>query len=104
MSHESRDTFIVVESENCDGNRAARVFFPDRETVQNSYYDPTNWVCYQAAKVIAFDDLTDEEVVVICAEGHHLEYVGWQPSMRYEFKDKETGEIVWSYSFPNWDY
>lgn len=60
-------------------------------------------VLYTAANMIAFDDCTDVEVTEIVHEGKSYEYNGWEPGMTFTFHD-ETGEDVWSRSFPSWDH
>ena len=55
-----------------------------------------------AAKVIAFDDCTDERVDDICCGDKHYHYTGWQPGMVMEFAD-EDGNFVWGSCFPEWD-
>lgn len=62
-------------------------------------------LCYKAAQHYAWDDCDDTySIVEIMCGGRLLEYVGWQPGMLFEFRDKETKEIVYSHSFPQWDH
>lgn len=56
------------------------------------------------AERVAFNDCTDEVLDEIVWEGRHVHYVGWQPGMVIEFADDETGEIVYSGAFPEWDH
>jgi hypothetical protein len=56
-----------------------------------------------AAKVIAFDDCTDERVDDIRCGDKHYHYTGWQPGMVMEFAD-EDGDFAWGRSFPEWDH
>ena len=56
-----------------------------------------------AAKVIAFDDCTDERVDDIRCGDKHYHYTGWQPGMVMEFAD-EDGDFVWGSIFPEWDH
>ena len=39
---------------------------------------------------------------MIVYHGREVEYVGWQPNMVYEFVYKETSDVAWTGSFPNW--
>lgn len=55
------------------------------------------------SKRIAFDDLTDETVQKIYFRGKEVEYVGWQPGMRYEYTDLD-GNTIWLGEFPEWDH
>lgn len=52
---------------------------------------------------ICFDDLTDETVQKIYYKGKEVEYAGWQPGMKYEYKDLD-GNTVWVGYFPEWDH
>ena len=56
-----------------------------------------------AAKVIAFDDCSDERVDDICCGDKHYHYTGWQPGMVMEFAD-ENGDFAWGSCFPEWDH
>lgn len=58
---------------------------------------------YNVSKRIAFDDLADETVQKIYYRGNEVEYVGWQPGMKYEFTDLD-GNSVWAGYFPEWDH
>jgi hypothetical protein len=62
-------------------------------------------LCYKASQFYAFDDLDDTYYIdsILC-DGKELEYIGWQPGMLFEFRDKETREIVYSANFPQWDH
>ena len=57
----------------------------------------------KVCQIIAFSDCTDERVTKIIYKGREIEYVGWQPGMKYEFADS-NGVVVWSASFPEWDH
>ena len=50
------------------------------------------------------DKVFEYDVEAIYVEGRRVKYMGWQPDMLYEFYDAETGEVVWSHKFPNWDH
>lgn len=56
-----------------------------------------------AASMYAWDDCTGIEVLEIVHEGKRYEYNGWEPGMTFTFCD-ETGDEVWSHSFPSWDH
>lgn len=63
-----------------------------------------DWLLTTVSKHYAFSDCGGYDVIEIVVDGRHVEYVGWQPGMLYEYRDCETGEIVWSESFPEWDH
>jgi hypothetical protein len=63
-----------------------------------------DWLLCTVAKHIAFSDCGGYDVQEIVIDGRPVEYIGWQPGMRYEFADCETKEIIWSASFPEWDH
>ena len=56
------------------------------------------------AELFAFNDCYDEGVDEIVWDGRHVHYTGWQPGMVLEFADDETGEIIYSGCFPEWDH
>ena len=55
------------------------------------------------SKKICYDDCNDERVLKIYYKGKEVEYVGWQPKMKYEYKDLD-GNTVWVGEFPEWDH
>ena len=55
------------------------------------------------SKKIAFDDCTNETVHKIFYKGKEVEYAGWQPCMRFEYKDLD-GNTVWVGQFEHWDH
>lgn len=57
----------------------------------------------KVSKRICFDDLADETVQKIYYKGKEVYYVGWQPRMKYEYKDLK-GNTVWVGYFPEWDH
>ena len=63
-----------------------------------------DWLLATVAKHHAFSDCGGYDVVEVVVDGRRVEYVGWQPGMLYEFADCETGEIVWSRHFPEWNH
>lgn len=66
--------------------------------------DYKNAIVVEAARHYAFNDCGGLEPVEIVVDGHHVEYAGWKPGMRYVFSDCETGEIVFDECFPEWDH
>lgn len=52
---------------------------------------------------IAFDDCSGETVHKIYYKGKEVEYVGWQPGMKYEYADLD-GNTVWVGVFEHWDH
>ena len=58
---------------------------------------------YEISKRIAFDDCSGEEIIAIFWHGKEVQYVGWQPMMRYEYKNL-GGNTVWVGEFPEWDH
>lgn len=62
------------------------------------------YVLHRASNMICFDDCTDIRVDKIVVLGREVEYVGWQPGMLYEFRDVESGEIVFSRYYEQWDH
>lgn len=63
-----------------------------------------DWLLTTVSKHWAFSDCGGWDVVEVMIDGRLVDYVGWQPGMLYEYRDCETGEIVWSESFPQWDH
>ena len=62
-------------------------------------------LCRMAAQHYAWDDCDDTySIVEIMCDGVELEYTGWQPGMVYEFREVESGKIVYSNAFPQWDH
>jgi hypothetical protein len=57
----------------------------------------------EISNIIAFSDCTDYTVINICFEGKEIEYAGWQPNMRFEYKDLD-GNTVWVGVFEHWDH
>ena len=79
----------------------------ERELIYEDYEDDpraADYLLRDAAEMICFSDCSDEIVEAIVIQGWKIEYVGWQPGMLYEFRDQESGEIIWSERFPNWDH
>jgi hypothetical protein len=57
----------------------------------------------KVSKRIAFDDIDDITVQKIYFRGKEVEYAGWQPGMKYEYKDL-NGNTIWVGEFPEWDH
>ena len=57
----------------------------------------------EISKRIAFDDCSGETVHKIYYKGKEIKYVGWQPNMRFEYKDLD-GNTVWVGVFEHWDH
>ena len=55
------------------------------------------------SKKICFDDLYDENVQKIYFKGKEVDYVGWQPGMKYEYKDLD-GNTIWVGYFEEWNH
>ena len=75
----------VAHSETFDGNFGEDYFFT------------------KVSKKICFDDLEDITVQKIFYKGKEVEYAGWHPGMKYEYKDL-NGNTVWVGYFPEWDH
>ena len=57
----------------------------------------------KVSKRICFDDLEDITVHKIYYKGKEVYYAGWQPGMKYEYKDLD-GNTVWVGYFEEWDH
>ena len=57
----------------------------------------------EVSNIIAFGDCTNYTVTSICFDGKEIEYVGWQPGMKFEYKDFD-GNTVWVGVFEDWDH
>jgi hypothetical protein len=85
---------------------ASLYIYRDREGEMHSVtyeHIDTDKFFYEISKRIAFDDITDESVVAIFWRGKEIRYAGWQPCMKYEYKDL-GGSTVWLGNFPEWDH
>lgn len=81
----------------------------DRETGEKIYKyfekGDVNALCRTAAKFYAFDDCDDTYAIErIMCDGVEFEYAGWQPGMLFEFFETESGKIVYSNTFEQWDH
>lgn len=57
----------------------------------------------KVSKKIAFDDLDDITMQKIYYKGKEVYYVGWQPCMKFEYKDLD-GNTIWVGYFEEWDH
>lgn len=97
-SHEGHYSYIAYSILNTEGMREMEyIYFND-----DAY--SANDLLRAASEMICFSDCSDEIVEAIVVQGWKLEYIGWQPGMLFEFRDQESGEIVWSCRFPQWDH
>ena len=78
---------------DCDGDPHSAVFV---QITKNQFFT-------KVSRMIAFDDLDDTTVQKIYYKGKEVEYAGWQPCMRFEYKDLD-GNTVWVGEFPEWDH
>ena len=100
-------TLTVLENSFYDENTC--IVLIERETGERThrYFEKgdVRALCHTAAKFYAFDDLDDTYYIdSIWCDGKELEYVGWQPGMLFEFREVDTGKIVYSAEFPEWDH
>ena len=58
---------------------------------------------HDVSNIIAFDDCTNYTVTSIVFDGKEFQYAGWQPCMKFEYKDLD-GNTVWVGEFPEWDH
>lgn len=97
MSHSVQITDYEVKYKlDFGGDEGVQVFL--------HFYNGLNEMLRAVSKMYAFDDCEPVEIVSIKAEGRELAYCGWMPGMEYNYYDKETGEIVWTEYFPEWDH
>lgn len=73
--------------------------------IRNVSYDriDTDKFFYEISKRIAFDDCSGETILSIFWRGIEVEYVGWQPCMKFEYKTL-SGNTVWVGQFEEWDH
>ena len=81
----------------------------DNETgeISRKYYDSGDVyaLCHEAAKFYAFDDLDDTySIEKLVLEDREIYYVGWQPCMRFTFKYRDSGEVVFDNEYPQYDH
>jgi hypothetical protein len=58
---------------------------------------------YEVSKHLAFADCSDERIITIYWKGNEIQYAGWQPNMRYEYKNRQN-KTIWVGDFPEWDH
>jgi hypothetical protein len=68
------------------------------------FFDNETALFRYAAKMYAFNDCCPCEIHWIAIDGVDYEYTGWQPGMRYQFRDCETKAIIFDECFPEWDH
>ena len=78
---------------DCDGDAHCETF---SNLIEDQFFT-------KVSKKIAFDDLDDITVQKIYYKGKEVEYMGWQPNMRFEYQDLD-GNTVWIGEFPEWDH
>ena len=78
---------------DCDGEAHSQTF---GEVTEDQFFTAVS-------KRICFDDCTDETVQKIYFRGKEVFYAGWQPCMKYEYKDL-YGNTVWVGYFEHWDH
>ena len=100
--------FVIIEKEinyddftpswyiytDCDGKAYSQTFSGD--ITEDGFFT-------KVSKKIAFDDLDDITVQKIFYKGKEVEYVGWQPGMKFEYTDLD-GNTIWVGEFPHWDH
>lgn len=80
--------------------------YRDGEEITHSVtyrYDETDEFFTAISRLYAFSDCSNNEIIEIYWHGIRVEYAGWQPNMRFEYKDL-NGETVWVREFPHWDH
>ena len=78
---------------DCDGEAHSEVFGQVRK----------DFFFTKVSQRICFDDLYDSTVHKIFYKGKEVEYAGWQPGMKFEYKDLD-GNTVWVGYFEHWDH
>lgn len=62
-------------------------------------------VFYEASKHYAFSDLDSTyEITKIMFEGRECAYCGWDFGMHFVYRYKDTREIAFENSYPQWDH
>ena len=77
----------------------------DEGIVRVTAYDrvDTDVFFHTISKHYAFADCSGDDIIAIYWRGKEVCYVGWQPNMRFEYKDL-NGKTVWVGDFPNWNH
>ena len=79
---------------DCEGEAHSETFGSD--VTEDQFFT-------KVSKKICFDDLDDSNVQKIYYKGKEVYYAGWQPCMKYEYKDLD-GNTVWVGYFEEWDH
>ena len=85
------NTFVVIRDE--DGTVKAIAF---DKADKDSFFTTVS-------KHYAFDDCSGEAIMAIYYEGKEVQYVGWQPCMKFEY-EYLNGNTIWVGEFPQWDH
>lgn len=97
----SHASYYVIETCDPDCQWLTCTVNRPAEYTDNQYRALFFW---RMAERVAFSDCGDDCLDEIVFDGERVEYVGWQPGMLIEFRSCETGEIVYSGSFHQWDH
>lgn len=99
---------MINEFEDTFKDKNTYVQLIDRETGEVSrkhfFKGDVDALCHYTSRLYAFNDIDETYTVdkVVC-DGVTLRYVGWQPGMVFRFVD-ESGNIVFSNSYEQWDH
>lgn len=97
---------IIAEQHNFDDLAPSWYIYTDEEGnahTENFCQADADFFFHDVSKRLAFDDCSYEVLQKIYYRGKEVEYVGWQPGMKYEYKDLD-GNTVWVGEFPEWDH
>ena len=102
----SKACYYVITNDDCFGSltKTPSLRWAEDETIAEHHEREKEWFFHTIAHLIAFADCYDDTVDEIVWDGRPVHYTGWQPGMTIEFADDETGEIVYSGCFPEWDH
>lgn len=102
----SKACYYVVNNDDCFGaaTKTVNLTWTEDETIAEHHERERRHFFWEVAYRIAFSDCSDESIDEIVWDGRPVHYTGWQPGMTIEFADDETGEIVYSGCFPEWDH
>lgn len=78
---------------DCDGEFHMETF---GKITENAFFTKVSYK-------ICFDDCDNSNVHKIFYKGKEVEYAGWQPGMKFEYKDLD-GYTVWVGYFEHWDH
>ena len=79
---------------DAEGNVYTQTF--DGQTSEDFFFT-------KVSRKICFDDLEDITVQKIYYKGKEVQYAGWQPCMKFEYKDLD-GNTVCVGQFEHWDH